>query len=351
MSDLAATISIQALRRFACDVLAARGMRPADAGTVADALVWADSRGVATHGVARLAQYCGFIDRGDLDPRAVMERAIDLPASARLDARRAAGPVAMMAAVEVAIEKARAAGVGMVLVSRTTHTGALGCYTQALARRGFAGVALCATNPFMVYHGAAAAGAGTNPIAIAVPAGGDEPIVFDMTTGATSMGNLAQARRSGRTLEPGLAADAQGQPVTDPQLARMVLPLGGAKGSGLSLMIELLASHLSGESVLAEALEKTPLGKTHRQNALLLAIDCSRFVSPALLAELGERLVRDIRALPPAQEGQSIRLPGERGDQEARRRDREGIPIPQAVLAELTALATASGIDLARYRD
>ncbi|MDB5914185.1 MAG: hypothetical protein JWP22_2860, partial [Ramlibacter sp.] len=259
MTASSTTLPVQALRRFATDALAAKGMSAADAATVADVLLWADRRGVGTHGVARLAQYCGFVDKGELDPRAVPERVIDLPASARLDAHRAAGPVAMMAAVEVAMEKARVASVGMVLVSRTTHTGALGCYTQALARRGFAAVALCATNPFMLYHGAAAAGAGTNPISIAVPGGAADPMVFDMTTGATSMGNLAQARRSGQQLAPGLAADERGRPVTDPRLARLVLPLGGAKGSGLSLMIELLASHLSGEPILAEALERTPL--------------------------------------------------------------------------------------------
>jgi LDH2 family malate/lactate/ureidoglycolate dehydrogenase len=165
-----------------------------------------------------------------------------------------------------------------------------------------------------------------------------------MTTGATSMGSLMQARRDGTQMEPGLAADAQGRPVTDPRLARLVLPLGGAKGSGLSLMIELLASHLGGNPVLAEALEQTPLGKRHRQNALLLAIDCSRFIAPAMLAQMAQRLAADIHGLPPAQAGGEIRLPGERGDREAARRQSAGIPLPASVVAELSTLAQSLGV-------
>jgi ureidoglycolate dehydrogenase (NAD+) len=250
----------------------------------------------------------------------------------------------MMAAVDLAMEKARAASVGLVLVTHTTHTGALGCYTQALARQGFAALAVSASGPLMLYHGAAAAAVGTNPLSIAVPGAGSDPVLLDMTTGATSMGSLMQARRDGTPLEPGLAADAQGRPVTDPQLAKLVLPLGGAKGSGLSLMIELLASHLGGNPVLAEALEQTSLGRQHRQNALLLAIDCSRFVAPALLAQMAQRLADDIHGLPPAQAGGEIRLPGERGDREAARRLSSGIPLPASVVSELSGLAQGLGI-------
>jgi ureidoglycolate dehydrogenase (NAD+) len=338
------TVAADALRRFAVAVLSAKGMRTEQAQTVADTLLWADLRGVGTHGVSRLPRYCGFVDSGELDALATPERVTDLPASARLDAHRAAGPVAMMAAVEVAMEKARAASIGLVLVTHTTHTGALGCYTQALARKGFAALAVSASGPLMLYHGAAAAAVGTNPLSIAVPGAGSDPVLLDMTTGATSMGSLVQARRDGTQLEAGLAADAQGRPVTDPKLAKLVLPLGGAKGSGLSLMIELLASHLGGNPLLAEALEQTPLGKRHRQNALLLAIDCSRFVAPAMLAQMAQRLAADIHGLPPAQAGGEIRLPGERGDREAARRQSAGIPLPASVVAELSTLAQSLGV-------
>jgi LDH2 family malate/lactate/ureidoglycolate dehydrogenase len=343
------TIPAENLRRFAVDVFVAKGMRAADAQTVANTLLWADLRGVGTHGVSRIPQYCGFMDKGQLDPRAAPQRVTDLPGSAKLDAQRAAGPVAMQAATEVAMEKARAGGVGLVLVAHTTHTGALGCYTQALARQGFAGIAFAATIPWMVYHGAAAAAAGTNPISIAMPGAGADPILLDMTTGATSTGQLVQARRTGKPLPEGVAADEHGRPVTDPQQAKLVLPLGGAKGSGLSLMIELLVSHLAGNPIIAEELAQSGSGKRHRQNALVLAIDCSRFVAPAMLAEMTQRLVHGIKGLPPVDPAQEVRLPGERGDQVAAQRSRDGVPVPPPVQAELATLARSLGLDVQDY--
>jgi ureidoglycolate dehydrogenase (NAD+) len=347
----ATLITADALRLFAVDVFTAKGMRSSDARTVADTLVWADLRGVATHGVSRIPLYCSFIDRGDLDPAGTPQRVTDLPASAKLDAQRAAGPVAMMAAVDIAMEKARAASIGMVVVANTTHTGALGRYTQALAREGFAGLALTATGPLMLYHGAAAAAAGTNPLSIAVPGGdaGADPIVLDMTTGATSLGHILQARRSGQPLEPGLAADEHGRTVTDPRLAKLVMPLGGAKGAGLSLMIELLASHLAGNPIVMEALENAPASRRHRQNALLLAIDCARFVDPAVLADTARRLVTGIKGLPRADASQEVRLPGERGDQAAAEHARTGIPVAASILADLQATAQALQVDTTKY--
>jgi LDH2 family malate/lactate/ureidoglycolate dehydrogenase len=347
----ATTVAAQTLQQFAEAVLAGKGMGPADARTVAEALVWADLRGVGTHGVARLPQYCGFIERGDLDPRAVPERTTELPAAVRIEARRAAGPVALRLAIELVAQKARDAAVGMAIVGETTHTGALGYYTQALARRSFAALALTATNPLMLYHGAAAAGVGTNPLSIAVPSGGDDPVLLDMSTGATSMGQVQQARRSGQPLPPGVAADEHGQPVTDPRLAQCVLPLAGAKGAGLSLMIELLASHLAGHPLVAEALERTAVGKTHRQNALLLAIDCSRFLPPAELAGMAERLARAVHGLAPVRADLPVRLPGERGDETARRQARSGVALPAPVVEELTALARTLALDPRQYWD
>lgn len=349
MPSLALTLSADALRRFACDMLAAKGLDAGDARTVADALLWADLRGVGTHGVARLPQYFGFLDRGDIDPRARPEVTTDLPAAARIDAHQAAGPVAMQFAIDVVAEKARTSAIGLAVVARTTHTGAIGLYTQALARRGFAALALTAVNPFMLYHGSTAAGLGTNPLSIAVPSAEGEPVLLDMTTGAGSMGQVQQARRTGKALAPGIAADEQGRPVTHPQLAKFVLPLGGARGSGLSLMIELLASHLAGQPLLAEALGRTPLGKKHRQNVVLVAIDIARFVAPADWSAMAARLAQAIHALPPAQEDEPVRLPGERGDRQAAENARTGITLPPAVVDELTAAAASLGLDPKNY--
>jgi ureidoglycolate dehydrogenase (NAD+) len=121
----------------------------------------------------------------------------------------------------------------------------------------------------------------------------------------------------------------------------MLLPLGGAKGSGLAFLVECLASLMAGNPILAEVLERTPLGKRHRQNAAVIAIDVARFVDPAYFRREAARLARAIKALPP-QPGMEILLPGERGARSAERRRREGISLPSSVYRELRRMLEPS---------
>lgn len=235
------------------------------------------------------------------------------------------------------MEKAKAAGIGLCLVRATTHTAALGYYTHMAAERGMAAIAFSASGPNMAYHNARAAGVSTAPLAMAVPGEGG-PVALDMASGVVSLGRLAQARRTNETLQPGWALDADGLPTTDAKKAKLPLPLGGAKGSGLALLIECLTSLAVGNPLLAEVLEGTPLGGRHRQNGAMIAIDLGRFVAPEAFRREMTRLARALKALPP-QPGTEILLPGERGARAAAQRSRDGIPIPATVLEELRALA------------
>jgi ureidoglycolate dehydrogenase (NAD+) len=253
-----------------------------------------------------------------------------------LDADRAAGPVAMTRATGLAMDKARQAGAGICLVRGTTHTGAIGYYTHMAADGGMAAIAFSSSTANMAYHGARAAGVSTGPLALAVP-GEQSPIALDMASSIVSMGKLRQAKRTGHPLEPGQALDKDGNPTTDARAAAIPLPLGGAKGSGLALLIECMTSLVTGNPILAEVLERTPLGARHRQNGAVIVLDLARFVDPAHFRREAARLARAIKALPP-QPGMEILLPGERGARTARQRGREGIALPNAVYEELRAL-------------
>jgi ureidoglycolate dehydrogenase (NAD+) len=198
----------------------------------------------------------------------------------------------------------------------------------------------------MIYHGARTAGVSTNPISIAVPGGDRGPLLLDMATSVVSLGSLVQARKTGQALPPGVAVDGNGDPTTDAQAARVPLPLGGPKGSGLSLMIECLTSLMVGNPVLAEALEGTPRGRHHRQNALVLAIDVARFGDPARFRRELTRLTSALKALPRRPDVPEILMPGERGRRTFERRSREGIPIPRAIVEELHALADRLGVTM-----
>jgi LDH2 family malate/lactate/ureidoglycolate dehydrogenase len=309
-------VGAEELKRFTKDVFVRMGMSEAHATTVAEVVVWANLRGVDSTETA---------------------------ASVLIDADRAAGPVAMCAAMEAAARKARDVGVGLALVRATTHTAALGYYTQAAAREGMAAVALAGSIPNMAYHGALAAGVSTSPISIAVPGGSRGPVVLDMATGIVSLGRLAQARRSGQPIPEGWALDNEGRPTTDPQQAEIPLPMGGPKGSGLALMIELLTSVLVSNPILADTVGKPAKGRRHRQNGLALALDVSRYGDPAAFGREVDRLIAALKALP-HDAGVEILMPGERGARAFEQRSREGIPVPRATCDELNALAGRLGV-------
>ena len=338
-------VAADALRRFTSDVFARDGMSAAHAGTVADALVWANLRGMDSHGVSRIPSYVDWMRKGDINATPCMAVTTEAPAVAVLDADRAAGPVAMSAAMEHAVAKARAAGAGVVFVRATTHTAALGYYTLIAAQAGMAGLAFAASTPLMAYHGARAAGVSTTPISIALP-GEDAPLLLDMSSAVIPMGKIVQARRTGEPLPDDAVLDADGRPTTDARRAITPLPLGGPKGSGLALMVECLTSLVMANPIAAEVLEGTALGKRHRQNCLAIAVDIARFGDIGGFHREARRLIRVLKALPRAAGVDEILMPGERGRRMLERRTREGIPLPPPVVAELSKVAADLGVAL-----
>ena len=332
-----------ALHDLLASVFARAGMPGGHAGATASMLVWAELRGVGSHGVTRVPRYLEMIDSGEIDPRA--EPVVDqvAPALARIDAGRGPGAVALGAAVDTAGRMARASGAASVVVARATHAGAIGMHAAALAERGFAAIVIAAGMPNMAYHGAASASLATAPIALAVPGPpGAPPLLLDMASATLAMGRLVQMRRAGERLPEGWALSRAGEPTTDPAEAAIPLPLGGAKGSGLSLLFECLTGVLAGAPVLIGYLDGSD--RRHGQTALVHAIDI------AVLRPLVEfradiaRLVGAIRALPRQSGVAELLLPGERGARMAARRAQAGIPAGGASFTELWSIAARLGV-------
>jgi ureidoglycolate dehydrogenase (NAD+) len=332
------------LSRFIRDALTAKGARAEDAAVVADGLVWANLRGVDGHGVSRLPFYLKMIDRGQIEVAARPQLVHDRAATFVIDGGGGFGPVAMMQAITIATERAPNAGVCFGLVRETTHTGAIGRYVQWMAQRGCAALIMGAGPAFVAYHGARVASLGTSPIAIAVPSG-DRPIVLDMATSTISNGTILQARATGAALPPGAVLTAQGEPTTDPSRAEILLPLGGAKGSGLGLMFEMLASVLA-----AAPIQARPLGPEQRksavQNIAILAVDVGTFRPLADFAQDAGALAAILKSLPRQAGFDEIRLPGERAERTETARRKSGIPIPAKLWEELETVAKANAIEL-----
>lgn len=327
---------------FIAALFMARGMARASAEAVARVLVWADLRGGDTHGVSRTAHYFGMIDKGALKPLAEPRIRVDFGALVAFDAQGAAGPVAMMKALEEAQTRARAHGVGLAIVGGATHAGAMGCYAEAAARNGFAAIVFAAGPPLMAYEGARIPSVSTAPIAMAVPGGPEGVILLDMASSRISNGRLKQARRDGETLPEGAALDAQGRETSDPAAAEVLLPVGGPKGAGFALMVECIASLLAGAPILTRMLGEGKKG--HGQNATIILIDIARLRAQGEFTADVDALAEIVKALPRAEGAGPIRLPGERGARLADQRRRDGVSVSPKIWAELVELASTHKI-------
>lgn len=328
------------LRAYAGALLAGGGFAAGHARRTAEVLVWANQRGAESHGVLRIPRYVEMVEIGIIDPVAEPKIVRREGAIAVLDAGRAPGASAMATAMDEAIALAASNGTGWCAARGITHAGAVGYYTLPAVQRGFIGIVMTASGPLMAYHGSRKAGVSTNPIAIGAPGPGD-PVLLDMSTSTVALGKVMAAKDAGTPVPDTWGLDAEGRPATDPAAIATLTPLGGPKGSGLSLMIEILSSVLVGNPVIANALEGGPAG----MNGLAMAIRVGAFGdASSFQVEMG-RLERAIRGLPRARGTTTIRLPGERGFAVAAEREERGIPLAAGTVKRLEALGARLGID------
>jgi ureidoglycolate dehydrogenase (NAD+) len=207
-----------------------------------------------------------------------------------------------------------------------------------------AGIVMSASGPMMAYHGAKVAGVSTNPLAIAFPAHNRPPLLLDMSTSTVAMGKVMSARDAGQTIPLGWGLDAEGRDTTDPKKLATLLPLGGAKGSSLSFMIECLCSLTVGNPIIAPALAAGGKLDAPFLNGVAIAVDLAAFGDRERILAEADQLARRIAALPPDERVERIYLPGERGDAVLRERMRTGIPLPQGTWSRLLACAKALGV-------
>lgn len=327
------------LKAFAGELLQAGGYTAAHAKRTADILVWANARGANSHGVLRIPRYVEMVEQGLIDPVADPQIVKQDGAIGVIEAARAPGPSAMVGAMDTAIDIASRLNIGWCSARNITHAGAVGYFALRAAERGYIGIVMTASGPLMAYHGARVSGLSTNPISISVPARG-KPLLLDMSTSTVALGKIMHAKDAGTPIPAGWAINSDGAPATDPAQVATLTPLGGPKGSGLSLMIEVLSSVLVANPVIATVLG----GGKGAMNGAALAIKVDAFgasdIFAAHIAELGQRL----KALPKAADTEEILLPGERGFRLGEERLRDGIPVAEGTLNRLVDLAGKLGV-------
>jgi len=322
------------------------GLPPEDAEIEADVLLWANLRGVDSHGVLRIPWYVESVARGRINPHPSIRIVKETPATLLIEADLASGPVVTVMAMGKAVEKARQVGIGWCLIRNATHQGAMGYYALMAAKEGMAGLALCCTGPGMAYFGSRARGVHNSPIAIAVPAKRRHPLVLDMATSVAAWGKIAVAADKGIPIPEGWALDKDGKPTTDPKQARMVVPIGGPKGSGLALMFECLSGIMASNPMLEPTLLGTPGPPRGTCNSVVAAIDIATFADVEEYKEHIDSVVKGLKGLPKADGVTEILVPGEPEVRIEEERERIGIPLPPGTVGRLQEVADKLGVEM-----
>lgn len=335
------------LGQYCKSILTASGVDEGCAQAVAEALIDAELTGVSTHGVSRMGIYMQRMNAGLVSRENNIRILQESPSAVVIDAGNTLGAPSAKFAMETCIRKAAETGCCFATVRNSNHFGTAAFYTKMAAERGMLGFACTNLTGKIAPYGSAEPFMGTNPISIAAPSD-TIPLVLDMTPSVVALGKLILAQKLGQQIPLGWALDRDGKPTTDPAEGRKgsLIPIGGPKGSGLAIMVDVLSGVLSGAGYgphLHDLYEfDAPQGVGH----FLGAIDISRFLDPAVFKANLSQMVREIKGLRKVEGVEEILLPGERAARSAEVRLEDGIEVPDPVYEELVELGRPYGLTL-----
>ncbi|RFC69382.1 MULTISPECIES: Ldh family oxidoreductase [Mesorhizobium] len=313
-----------------------------DSEIIANCLVHADLRGVETHGVVRLPGYIDRLRRGLINPAPVLEPRMVGSVAASLDAQNGFGFVAATKATELAINIATQHGVALVSVHASNHFGMAATYVQQAVNAGFVCFVFSNASPTMPPWGGRTPIFGTNPLAFGAPNANADPFILDMSPAVAARGKIRAALRNKTAIPLGYALDSEGRPTTDPAaaLAGVVLPVGGHKGAGLAIMVDILAGLMSGAGFAGSV--GNQYGEDNKPQ------DVGHFfilMRPDLFIPREEYdarmciLIETVQGCLPAEGFASARMPGEASAENERTRRLEGIPYEPALISTIKQLA------------
>lgn len=329
--DDAVTVSVSALTGI--------GVPFEHARTQVELFVDADLRGVPSHGLLRLPRVVERVANGVANPATTGRHSWRSEAYLAVDGECGLGPVVANSALNAVAERARRTGVAVAAVANSNHIGMLGWYAERMALEGLTTIALSTSEALVHPWGGRKAMIGTNPIAIAVPTGDDEPFMMDTATGVVSMGEIHDHANRGAPIPAGWALDAAGNPTTDAVAAKdgAIAPFGGPKGYALGLALELLVTSLAGAAIGRNVVGTLDSDKVCNKGDLFIVIDGPHHDLRDYLSEL--------RSLEPADGFDRVLVPGERGRESKRRRMVEGIPLSDPVWDRILGLASGRSVD------
>ena len=338
-------ISHEPLKTFAASFLKGHGVPADTAALVAESLISANLRGVDSHGIQLLVWYSGQIRAGNVAITESGGVVSEAGSCMVYDGRNGMGQRISTICCDHAIRIARANGIAMVTVRNSTHFGACAWWAQKLAAAGFLGIVMCNSTALVAPWQGRERMLGTNPICLAVP--GPETFLLDMATTTVALNKIYKAVLSGdKTIPAGWAMDAYGHPTTDARTAMdgLPMPLGGYKGSGLAVMVEVLCAVLSGGAMLTDVGGIRYTGKEMRSSHLFLAIDVTRFMPMDEFVARMEWLRDTLKSAEPASGFDEVLVAGEPEWRSEKIRRRDGIPVAKGIWDELSKIAGELGV-------
>ena len=351
----AGRIPISAVTGLIVDAMMKSGVPADDAAKIAELMLEADLTGADAHGVFRLPQYVTRLKLGSTNVRPAIKVTRTAPATALVDGDNGMGHLVVSRAAETAIELARESGVAWVGCRMSGHAGAAGVYATLPLKADMIGIYSAVANAnHMPLAGGAEPRLGTNPLAIAIPAGDEPPLVLDIATSIVSYGTIKNHKLLNRPLQGDWMIDPKtGAAVTDPHKSAgaLLLPMAGYKGAGLALMLGLLAGTLNGALFGRDCVDfNADPGTVTNTGQFVVALDPSRFQAIDTFKAEVDRHIRELRDSQALPGNEAVRLPGE---QRAKRRDdrsRNGLALPPELLVQLDKLATELSIKPLRER-
>lgn len=342
-------VNHEKLARFVERSFEKLGVPSKDAAIAANVLVAADLRGVDTHGVIRFqpqAWYVKWLTEGSMTARPRIQTISESASTALIDGDRGMGMVIGHRAMEIAIQKAKQCGIGMVAVRNSRHYGMSAYYAMLALPHDMIGIAMTNASRQVVPTFGREARFGTNPMCFAVPADRELPFVLDMATTTAAAGKLELAARQGKPIPPGWALDENARATVDPrtaQKARRLLPLGGSreggshKGYGLAVLVEILCGVLTG-TITALNSDQEPRGH------FFGAIRLDTFRPTSEFKRDMDKLIRELKATPPIEGEERVYVAGEIEFETAEERAERGIPLLPSVLKGLKEVGELVGV-------
>lgn len=339
------------LKYYYTELLIRRGINRNDAETTVEILLAADLRGVESHGVLRLTVYLERLDLGLMAKENRIQIINEKDNFVVIDGGNYLGPVAAKFAMEKAIEKAEEKTVGLALVRNNHHYGACAYYSMMALDHDMIGFTTTNTVALMAPTGGKKRIVGNNPFSFAAPAGKYKPFVIDIATSNVAAGKIMMARKNGKEIPLGWALNKDGEPTTNAyegfEGGGLLLPVGGHKGYGMAVMLDILSGVLSGSAfgTRVKALQdygtKDPLGTGH----LMAAVNIGHIIGIDSFRDRMDELIGEIKNCSKASGVEEILVPGELEYRESEKRRKEGIPVSKAIIEDINNLGEQVGLD------